>query len=562
MLIELCISDIVLIDQLTLSFGPGLSAMTGETGAGKSIILDALGLALGQRAEKGLVRTNCSNAKVIAVFAPDPKHPVWALLQQKEFAAQQDEDLILRRTLSADGKSRAFINDTPISASLLREVGAQLVEVHGQHDGRGLMDERTHIQSLDSYGAVSKTRATCHEAWKKWQQAKRRAEDLSKQANMDANEQLYLSEAAAELDRLNPKKGEEEQLAAARSTMMQSEQLLADVQGARTALENGPGIDGQIGTALRHVEQAIGRFGHDSEHAAHDALRLSHEALERVLVELDEAGTTLIHAARDLVIEPEHLEQSEERLFALRAMARKHRVEVDQLEQVRQDLSARLATLENMEHAQKEADQAVQQSKQTYIKHAEHLSKQRRRAAQQLDAAILQELAPLRLEKAKFKTKIEQVDVENGGPGGIDRVAFAISANPGMALGPLASIASGGELSRISLAIKAAMSNMGGPAIMIFDEIDQGVGGAVADAVGRRLATLSQTTQVLVITHSPQVAARASAQFQIEKSEKDGLSRTDVRLLPRPEREEEIARMLAGAKITDEARQAAKALLN
>jgi DNA repair protein RecN (Recombination protein N) len=521
-----------------------------------------LGLALGLRAERGLVRAGCEQAKVIAVFSPDQSHPVWQLLASRDVDVEPSEELILRRTVSTDGKSRAFLNDMPVSAALLRDVGNLLVEIHGQHDGRGLMDVRTHIASLDAYAGLDAPISACAKAWQAWDSAKREASELERQASADASEQIYLSEAAAELDRLDPKAGEEQQLAALRAMMMQTEALLGDIESARTSLESGPGVDGQLGTALRHVEQALTRFTPAQEpYPAETALGRALAALERAMVELDEAGEALQGAARHLQLEPEQLEQAEERLFSLRALARKHRVEVDQLEQIRQDLAARLDALENLEQAQKQAAAKVQETREIYLAKAQALSQKRQKGAKRLDKAILKELAPLRMEKAKFRTAIEQVDPDAGTRAGLDKVQFEISANPGMPLGPLASIASGGELSRISLAIKAAMDNQGGPSVMVFDEIDQGVGGAVADAVGRRLAKLSEDTQVLVITHSPQVAARANAQYQIEKTDKNNISRTHVHRLAPAEREEEIARMLAGADITDEAREAAKVLI-
>ncbi|MBL4616537.1 MAG: DNA repair protein RecN [Robiginitomaculum sp.] len=563
MLTDLSIYDVVLIDQLDLSFSSGLSALTGETGAGKSIVLDALGLALGVRADRSLVRAGAKQARVIATFNLEPDHLVWALLAERELDADRSEDLVLRRTLSEDGKSKSFINDIPVSASLMREVGNLLVEIHGQHDGRGLMDVRTHILALDMFGGFAKLVDKCSNAYQTWKQAISAAEQLNRQANADAAEQVYLQEAASELDRLDPKSGEEQALAGQRSMMMQTEKLLSDLQSARTALEAGSGIDGQVGAALRNVETALSRFEPDIEdNAVQKLLQRSLQSLESGLVEIETANIAMDDAARQLVLEPGELEQSEERLFALRAVARKHKVDVEQLSSVRSDLSARLQALENLEQAQAKASQEVQKAYTEYAKIADDLSQKRQKAANKLDKEILKELAPLRLEKAKFLTRVEVQDPQNGSANGIDKVGFEISTNPGVPLGPLASIASGGELSRIALAIKAALAANFGPSVMVFDEIDQGVGGSVADAVGRRLALLAAGCQVLVITHSPQVAALASAQFQIEKSETKGVSRTSVVLLTDNEREEEIARMLAGAIITEQAREAAKSLLS
>lgn len=562
MLSDISIYDVVLIDQLNLTFSSGLSALTGETGAGKSIVLDALGLALGFRADRSLVRKGAKQAKVIATFNLEPNHLAWALFEQFELDIDQSEDLILRRIVSKDGKSKSFINDIPVSATLMREVGNLLVEIHGQHDGRGLMDIRTHIIALDMFGGLSKLLAKCSTAHQAWKQAISAADELNRQAGVDAAEQIYLQEAASELDRFDPKEGEEQVLSAQRGMMMQTEQLLSDVQSARIALEAGTGVDGQIGSALRNVETALSRFDPAiDDNAASNSLQRCLQALETALVEIETANTAMHDTARELVLEPGQLEQSEERLFALRALARKHKVDVDQLDSVRVDIVARLQALENLEQAQTQAAEKVQTTFQNYAKIATELSRKRQKSAAALDKAILNELAPLRLEKAKFLTRIEVQDPQNGGANGIDKVGFEISTNPGVPVGPLAAIASGGELSRIALAIKAALAANSGPSVMVFDEIDQGVGGAVADAVGRRLAMLAAGCQVLVITHSPQVAALASEQFQIEKTETKGVSRTSVVLLTDNEREEEIARMLAGAKITEQAREAAKALL-
>jgi len=562
MLVELSISDVVLIDRLDLSLRPGLTAMTGETGAGKSIVLDALGLALGLRADRALVRAGCEQAKVVAIFVLPVDHPARAILAAQDIKIDVQEDLIFRRTVTVDGKSRAYINDTAVSAASLREIGGLLVEIHGQHDGRGLMDVSTHMGNLDAYGRLGDIKAQTSKSWKAWSKARQFAADLIAKADADADEQEYLIDAVAEIDRIDPKPDEEQSLAAMRSVMMQTEKLLSDVQSASEALQNEPSIDGQLGAAMRYIEQALARFDPQSQDLpAHKHLSISLGALERAVAELEEADGALHEARRALDLDPDQLEQAEERLFSLRALARKHRTQVDQLVEVRQSLNQRLTAIENFDKAKSDAQRQVAQARESYVKLAEKLSQQRKLAAKKLDKAILGELAPLRLEKAKFRTQLVAVAPEDGGANGIDQVRFEISANPGTPLGPLASIASGGELSRISLAIKAALVEQSGPSVMVFDEIDQGVGGAVADAVGRRLAALSANFQVLAITHSPQVAARADAQFQIVKSDTKGISRTDVHLLSKDEREEEIARMLAGATITQEARDAAKALL-
>lgn len=562
MLLELSISNIVLIEKLTLSLSGGLTAMTGETGAGKSIVLDALGLALGARADRSLVRSGTTKAQVIASFAANADPAITDWLAEQDLDLEEGEDMVLRRTLAADGKSKAWINGVPVSAAQLRELGASLVEIHGQHDGRGLMDAGTHRGLLDAFAGNDKLLFACARAYQGWQVAKAELNGLREQASADAAEEEYLRASAEELDRMDPQTGEAEELAAKRALLMQSEKLLADLDAARGALENPPEPAGQLGAALKHLEMALARLpgdAHESDIGRQLAAALS--TMESALAALEEAEGEVAQVGQMLHMDPAELEDAEERLFSLRAIARKHNCEVDELPDKRAELARRLDAIADLDVALASAEKRERDAKAAYDQQADKLSAARQKFAKKLDTAIQGELKPLHMDKARFATEITALDDGKCGPAGKDKVRFTIAANPGSPLGPLQSVASGGELSRVSLAIKAALAVHGGPALMIFDEIDQGVGGAVADAVGRRLHALAQGGQVLVITHSPQVAARAKTQYRIEKREVGAQTMTQVQQMDESEREEEIARMLAGAHITDEAREAARVLL-
>lgn len=562
MLLELSISNIVLIEKLSLSLVSGLTAMTGETGAGKSIVLDAMGLALGSRADRGLVRAGTDKAQVIATFAVNDSPEITRWLAEQDLDLEEGEDLVLRRTLNADGKSKAWINGIPATAAQLRDLGGWLVEVHGQHDGRGLMDATTHRGLLDAFADNDKLLVDCASSYKDWRQARVDLTRLRDQAAADATEEEFLRASAEELDRMDPKAGEAQELAARRALLMQSEKLLTDLEAARSALENPPEPSAQLGSALKNLEMAQARLPGDAHDSAlGEQLAKAVAAMESALVSLEEAEGEVAAVGQMLDLDPSELENAEERLFALRALARKHKCEVDELPDKRAELARRLDAIADLDHALGQAEKRERDAKAAYDKSADALTAARTKAATRLDAAILAELKPLHMEKARFATEIMPLDDERSGPAGKDKVRFTIAANPGSPLGPLQSVASGGELSRVSLAIKAALAVGAGPALMVFDEIDQGVGGAVADAVGRRLHTLAQNGQVMVITHSPQVAARAKAQYRIEKRETGGNTVTQVHKMNDTEREEEIARMLAGAQITDEARQAARVLL-
>ncbi|MFN3522154.1 MAG: DNA repair protein RecN [Phenylobacterium sp.] len=564
MLIGLWIRDVVLIEALDLSIGPGLTALTGETGAGKSIILDALGLAVGARADSGLVRRGASQAAVSAVFAPAPDHPVWAVLEEKGLDYRTDEDLILRRTLSADGRSRAFVNDQATSAGVLREIGERLLEVHGQHETVGLLDARTHRPLLDAFAGLGPHAAAVAARWKHWRAAQVRRDELAAQVAQAASEAEELSLRLAELDRLDPREGEETELAEARAVLGAAEKALGDIAGAREAFD---GLSNRLAQAIRGLERARERAvqaGAGEDGAAVSRLIAASAAVDRVLIEAQEAEAAIDAAAGAFEFRPDDLEKTEERLFDLRGLARKLSVSVEELPPLRVRFAERLRAMESSEDELKAAEAAVAEARAAYRREAEALSQARRAAGETLAAAVMGELAPLKLDKARFRVAVEPLDEERAGPTGLDRVAFEIATNPGAPFGDLGAIASGGELARFALALKASLAGRGeGPQpLMIFDEVDQGVGGAVADAVGLRLKRLASTAQVLVVTHSPQVAARAEAHWRIAKSGDAERVRTAVEVLSAADREEEIARMLAGAEITDAARAAARALMH
>jgi len=557
MLAALSIRDIVLIDQLDLNFDPNLCTLTGETGAGKSILLDALGLAMGGRADGGLVAHGCDKGSVTAVFDLEPGHPAFDLLSENEISVE--EGIILRRVQTKDGKTRAFINDQPVSVGLLRRVGDTLIEIHGQHDERGLLDDAGHRALLDAYGAFEHLLKTVRTCWTSVVETRVALETHKAALAKAAADQEFLSHAVAELDELSPEEGEEERLAQERTLMMHSEKIAGDIADAERALAGDKGLEARINLALRRLErtkdQAAGRL--DGVIAA----------LDRTLNEAADARGQLADAARSIEFNPVELESSETRLFALRAAARKYSVTVDGLHGLREQMRSDLEGITAGEGRTRELAQALGEAETAYAVAAGALSDARSKAALRLDKAVARELKPLKLDKATFRTQVTQIELDRGGPDGIDKVAFLISTNPGAPMGPLAKIASGGELSRFVLALKVSLAAAGSASTLIFDEVDAGVGGAVAEAVGRRLAELSQRLQVLVVTHSPQVAARAGCHFLISKGSNGNRSKsaplvTRVAVLGQEERREEIARMLAGERVTDAARAAADQLIS
>ena len=563
MLIGLWIRDVVLIEALDLSIGPGLTALTGETGAGKSIILDALGLAAGARGDAGLVRRGAAQAVVSAVFAPAIDHPVWEILEEKGLAYARDEDLVLRRSLSADGRSRAFVNDQATGVGVLKEVGDLLLEVHGQHETVGLLDWRTHRPLLDDFGGLGPRVQAVAAGWRDWRAVQARVQELRETASRAASETEELALRLAELDRLDPREGEEAALAGERAVLGAAEKSLSDIAQARDAFD---GLSQRLASAARTLERARERAvgaGAVVDSAPVERLAAASAAVDRVLIEAQEAEAAIDEAASAFEFEPNRLEKAEERLFDLRGLARKLGVSVEELPRVRIRFAERLQAAETSGEALAAAEVELDAARQAYLTDARALSAARRAAADELARAVTAELAPLKLDKARFRAAVEPQDEARAGVAGLDRVAFEIATNPGAPFGDLAAIASGGELARFALALKAVLAGRGGgpQPLMIFDEVDQGVGGAVADAVGLRLKRLGGGAQVLVVTHSPQVAARAEAHWRISKSGEGERVRTVVEVLSSADREEEIARMLAGAHITDAARAAARALI-
>ncbi len=551
MLTSLSIRNVVLIEALDLEFGPGLGVLTGETGAGKSILLDSLGLALGARADTGLVRQGEERASVSASFAePRDGHPLREVLADNGIELEPGDPLIIRRTLRADGGSRAFVNDQPCSAALLREIGAFLVEIHGQHDDRGLLNPRGHRALLDAFGRCDAAGvAAAHEAWRAAQAALAQAREEVENAARDRD---YLDHSIAELAAFDPQEGEEAELAAERSDMQKGARLTGELS---TVSELLLGSDG----GLSQMRQAARRLDRMAEE--HPLLAEALASLDRAVIEASEAEEKLAAANEALSFDPGRLDAIETRLFDLRALARKHRVEPDQLGALYKEMAEKLARMEAGEEglAQLEADLATKAA--AYRAAAEALTAQRLEAAGRLDHAVANELAPLKLDSARFRTLVDPLPESQWGPGGADRVEFEISTNPGAPFAPLIKIASGGELSRFILALKVALAEEGGADTMIFDEIDRGVGGAVASAIGERLARLSARNQLLVVTHSPQVAARGGMHMLIAKASDGTVTRTGVHALGDGDRREEIARMLSGAAITDEARAQADRLL-
>jgi len=561
MLQSLSIRNVVLIDSLDAGFERGLCALTGETGAGKSILLGALGLAVGERAERGLVRAGTDEASATAEFDLALGHPAWAVLEEAGLVIEPGEALILRRRLSEDGRSRAHINDQAASIGLLRTLGDVLVEVHGQHDGRGLLDPKTHRAQLDSYAGNAPLRETCRKAWATVSTARASLADLVRAHSASTEEQEFLRHALGEIDKMQPRAGEEDALAEERHFLMGAERALGDLQEAQDALAgDGGGLEARLNIAVRGLERVRDQIGSGGGEAG-AALDRASAAIERALIEFSEAGDALTDAARAFELEPGRLENVEERLFALRALSRKHDVAVEDLPALQIRFAEQLDAIENAGERIAEAEKSVQAAEALYRDAAGALTRSRDNAARKLATAVAGELPPLKMDKAQFRVALV-TDAERAGPDGCDSVRFEVSTNPGAPFGALDKIASGGELSRFGLALKVALAGDDDGRILVFDEVDQGVGGAVADAVGRRLKRLAKTGQTLVVTHSPQVAALADHHWKIIK-EDDGKGgvRTVLLQLDGDARREEIARMLSGAEVTDAARAQADQLM-
>ncbi len=552
MLARLSIRDIVLIERLDIDFLSGLAVLTGETGAGKSILLDAFALALGGRGDASLVRHGAEQGQVTAVFDVPKKHPASAIL--RENGLEDTGEMILRRVQFADGRTRAFLNDQTISIQTLKALGATLVEIHGQHDERALVDTATHRRLLDAFAGLEKDVTALEALWDARRTARNALEEHRAGMERAAREADYLRHASDELKALNPQEGEETALAERRTTMMQGEKIAEDLREAQAAVGGPQSPVSALAAAVRRLERRAG--------TAPSLIEPAVKAMDAAINALEEADQHLNAALIAADFDPHELERIEERLFALRGAARKYSTPVDALAALAQRYAADVALIDAGADQLKVLEKAAAAADKAYDAAAQKLSTARNKSAEKLNKAVNSELAPLKLDRAKFTTQIES-DPASPGPQGFDRVEFWVQTNPGTKPGPLMKVASGGELSRFLLALKVVLSDRGSAPTLVFDEIDTGVGGAVADAIGARLARLAEKVQVMAVTHAPQVAARADQHLLISKDALDKGKRvaTRVATLAKDHRREEIARMLAGAEITAEARAAADRLL-
>jgi DNA repair protein RecN (Recombination protein N) len=545
LLVSLAIRDLVLIERVALDLGTGLAVLTGETGAGKSILLDGLGLALGERADAAMVRHGAPQASATATFQLGPDHPALVLAGENDIALDQPGELVLRRTLKADGGSRAHVNDVPVSATLLRQLGQLLVEVHGQHDERGLLNPRGHMALLDAFAGHAALLAEMADSHAAWKAAATATAEAQANAERDARDRDWLVHAVDELAALKPRPGEEAELAEARGTMQKGARLAESLDAIDTLVSAADGALGQLRQAARRLERIAD---------ADPALQAALDGIDRALVEGDGVEASLADVRARFTISPDALEAAEARLFELRAMARKHRVEVEALPALAAELAARLTAVDDAGAGLVRLRAAEAEARKAADHVAARLTAARLAAAERLDGAVATELPALKLDAARFRTAIDPAPL---GETGADQVRFEVATNAGTAFGPLTRIASGGELSRFILALKVALASTGTAGTLVFDEIDRGVGGATASAIGARLARVAQGAQVLVVTHSPQVAAAGAHHLRISKAS----GSTVVEPLDSDARRDEIARMLSGAEVTAEARAQAEKLL-
>jgi DNA repair protein RecN (Recombination protein N) len=553
MLLGLTIRDFVLIDRLSLTFRPGLCVLTGETGAGKSILMDALGLALGRRADASLVRPGAEQAAVAAEFTVGRNHPAAAILDQAGISGDLSGTIVLRRLVAADGRSRAFVNDEPASVALVRELGDSLVEIQGQGEQRGLLDPATHRELLDAFAEHEVAPAALAAAWQDWRQARQEAAEAARRLAESRAEEDLLRHEKAELDALAPEGDEEDRLAARRQLLQNAERLGEAIGEAIAEIDGEGGAQRALARASRRLERTRER--------AQGLLDNAVAAAERAAAETAETLAALTTAGHALELDPRALEQVEERLFALRGLARKHGVAVVDLPRLHESLTAGLAAIETGADEVIALERAAAAARDRFVEAAAAVSRARQRAAAKLDAAITAELKPLRLDKARFRTVLTPLDEADWGEHGVERVHFEVATNPGAPFGALGRIASGGELSRFMLALKLVLAGTSSVPTLIFDEVDSGIGGAVAAAVGERLQRLGARLQVLVVTHSPQVAARGAHHWRVAKRQGEKATVTRVEELDADTRQEEIARMLSGNIVTAEARAAAASLI-
>jgi len=549
MLATLKIRDLVLIEDVALDFAPGLNVLTGETGAGKSILLDALGLAAGARAGgRSSVRNGAAQGSSVAIFDLAKDHAVFALLSQNDIPAE--DEVILRRAITADGRTRAFVNDEPVGVGLLRDLGGMLVEIHGQSDDRGLFDNATHRRVLDAFGGNEKLAATVGERFAEFEAAAAQLDALKKAAAAAAADADFVRHAADELSALGPEEGEEARLAAERVLLMNASKIAEDISAATEFLGGDRGAEAALAGALKRLNR--------TNEEARKAAAAAESALEQAFAQTEEARRELEALLSRLDTDGSELERKEDRLHALRAAARKYGVQPDELPRVHKEFQIKRDSLSGSGTGLKNAEAEAAKTRAAFLEAARKLSAARKTAAKKLEGSVVSELIPLKLAHAKFRVALEPLAEDAATANGLERIAFEVATIESAPFGPLTKIASGGELARFSLALKVALSETSPPAVLVFDEVDRGVGGAVADAVGERLQRLAKTTQVLLVTHAPQVAARADRHFRITRKG----DRTRVDPLSDDERGEEIARMLSGATVTDEARAAAKRLMN
>ena len=553
MLLSLSIRDVVLIDKLELNFKQGLSVLTGETGAGKSILLDSLGLALGDRSEIGLIRPGAEQLSVTATFECPQSPECLNLLE--DHGIDHSEILILKRIVTKDGRSRAFLNDQSVSVTLLKKISGELIEIHSQFGTSRLLESTHHRLLLDEYGGLSL--ADLKQTYRDWQTLRLDRLETEKKLTQDHHEELEIRYALEELEKFNPQFDEEEQLDQERSQLMHGEKVLEAINAAHLLLDKSDGVISQLRSAQRYLERVL--------ESGIVSLKTIVETLERSTIEAEEATAQLNKIATTIDLNPETLESVEKRLFALRALARRYNVPANDLRQIMTDLQSRLSFFENGTEDLKKLQEKENLLREHYIKQALIIRHERQRIAQEFDRSVMSELPELCLDKAVFVTQITEKNEEDWSETGMDHIQFQISTNPGMPLGSLIKIASGGERSRLMLAMKVALARAGSLPTLIFDEVDSGISGAVAAAVGDRLSRLSEMIQILVVTHSPQVAARGECHWHVKKDiypSDEQKTRTTVIALSADQRREEIARMLSGSQITDQARAAAESLLS
>jgi DNA repair protein RecN (Recombination protein N) len=552
MLRSLSIQNIVLVTKLDIDFGEGFCVLTGETGAGKSILLDSLSLALGMRAESRLLRHGENKGQVVAGFELTEASEINALLAEHEI--DMEGELLLRRVLYADGRSKAFINDCPVSVQLLQSVGELLVEIHGQHDQRGLLNASTHRAILDGFAGAQAQGKSTHSAYQAWKLAEEAFSIAKRQAEQAQKEEEFLRHALEELNELNPEVGEEERLANTRILMMNSEKIANTLSDATKELHGNNPVTDALRAASRILERSSVNAGEIFEPAI--------AALDKAIIETDEAMEVLERIGGELNMDVNELERVEDRLFTMRAAAKKYNITADELPAHREKVAAELELLDNTDVTLAKLQREAEDAKAAYVKQAEILSKQRNSAANTLETRVAAELVPLKMSAAEVKVQITRLEEADWNAHGMDKIAFVVRTNAGSPHGPLSKIASGGELSRFMLALKVVLSDTKTVGTLIFDEIDTGIGGAVADAVGRRLTDLGKKAQVLSVTHQPQVAALGNFHLKVEKETQGDATTSRVLVLDTDARKEEIARMLAGNQITSEARAAAEKLMN